>query len=77
MQFSATIASVLLLSSAAMASNATVHVVQVGLNSSLTFSPSNIQAEAGEIIQFQFLTKVCSLFVIWEETLAPGVHENF
>ncbi|EED22312.1 conserved hypothetical protein [Talaromyces stipitatus ATCC 10500] len=34
-----------------------VHVVQVGLNGSLEFSPNSIQANPGEVVQFQFMAK--------------------
>jgi hypothetical protein len=38
---------------------APTHVIQVGgPNGSLVFSPSNVQAKAGELIQFQFRAKV-------------------
>ena len=39
----------------------TVHVVQVGSNGSLTFSPNNVIAAVGDLVQFQFNPKV-SLF---------------
>jgi plastocyanin len=35
-------------------------VVQVGMNSTLTFSPASIQADAGDMVQFQFHQKVPS-----------------
>lgn len=35
-----------------------VHVVQVGLKSTLTFSPESIQADPGDMVQFQFHQKV-------------------
>ncbi|KAL1967465.1 hypothetical protein VTN77DRAFT_3250 [Rasamsonia byssochlamydoides] len=34
-----------------------VHVVQVGQNGSLTFSPDNLQVNPGEMVQFQFWPK--------------------
>jgi plastocyanin len=38
---------------------APTHVIQVGgPNGSLVFSPNNVQAKAGELIQFQFHAKV-------------------
>jgi plastocyanin len=46
-----------------MASGGTVatHVVQVGgANGSLTFSPENVKANVGDLVQFQFHPKVCS-----------------
>ena len=37
------------------------HVIQVGgPNGSLTFSPENIKAAVGDLVQFQFYPKVCS-----------------
>jgi len=39
----------------------TLHVVQVGSNGSLTFSPNNVIAAVGDLVQFQFNPKV-SLF---------------
>ena len=39
----------------------TVHVVQVGSNGSLTYSPNNVIAAVGDLVQFQFNPKV-SLF---------------
>jgi plastocyanin len=36
------------------------HVVQVGgANGSLTFSPENVKANVGDLVQFQFHPKVC------------------
>lgn len=35
----------------------TVHVVQVGQNGTLTFSPNNVIAKAGDLVQFQFNPK--------------------
>jgi len=35
-----------------------VHVVQVGSNGSLTFSPNNVIAAVGDLVQFQFNPKV-------------------
>jgi plastocyanin len=40
---------------------APTHVIQVGgPNGSLTFSPNNVMAKAGELVQFQFHAKVCT-----------------
>ena len=47
---------------AAAAGGATTktHVVQVGgTNGSLVFLPADIQAAAGDLVQFQFYPKVC------------------
>lgn len=63
MQLLNTILSAFMLTAAAIAaSDVTVHVVQVGLNGSLTFSPDSIQANPGEVVQFQFMAKVTRLF---------------
>lgn len=35
-----------------------VHVVQVGMNGSLAFSPNQLQVNPGEMVQFQFHPKV-------------------
>lgn len=35
-----------------------VHVVEVGKNGSLTFSPDNLKVNPGEMVQFQFWPKV-------------------
>lgn len=41
------------------------HVVQVGgPNGTLRFYPDNVIAEIGELVQFQFLPKVCTHFSI-------------
>lgn len=62
MQLFNTLISAFLLTAAAIAqSDVKVHVVQVGLNGSLAFSPENITANPGEIVQFQFMAKVTSL----------------
>ena len=43
----------------AMAGMVMTHVVQVGgPNGSLTFSPSNVVAQPGDLVQFQFHPKV-------------------
>jgi plastocyanin len=61
MQLFNTLISAFLLTAAAIAqSDVKVHVVQVGLNGSLAFSPENITANPGEIVQFQFMAKVTS-----------------
>jgi plastocyanin len=39
-----------------------VHVVKVGWNGQLSFSPENIQANPGEMVQFQYYPKVFSDF---------------
>ncbi|GAM35348.1 hypothetical protein TCE0_017f03619 [Talaromyces pinophilus] len=58
MQLFNTLISAFLLTAAAIAqSDVKVHVVQVGLNGSLAFSPENITANPGEIVQFQFMAK--------------------
>jgi hypothetical protein len=44
------------------ASQVTVHVVQVGPDGQLSFSPENIQANPGDMVQYQFHPKVCVLF---------------
>lgn len=44
---------------AASAGNVATHVIQVGgPNGSLTFSPDNIKAAVGDLVQFQFHPKV-------------------
>lgn len=44
---------------AASAGNVATHVIQVGgPNGSLTFSPENVKAAVGDLIQFQFHPKV-------------------
>ncbi|OCL06038.1 hypothetical protein AOQ84DRAFT_297746 [Glonium stellatum] len=43
--------------SAASAGMETVHVVQVGSNGTLTFSPNNVIAAVGDLVQFQFNPK--------------------
>ena len=59
MQLFNTLISAFLLTAAAIAqSDVKVHVVQVGLNGSLAFSPDSITANPGEIVQFQFMAKV-------------------
>lgn len=61
MQLFNAIVSTLLLVAATNAqsmNDVTVHVVQVGGNNSLTFSPDNIQAQPGEVVQFQFMSGV-------------------
>lgn len=61
MQFFSTLFAVFLLNAAAamaQSDNVTVHVVSVGMNETLTFSPDSIQANPGEVVQFQFLSKV-------------------
>lgn len=35
-----------------------VHVVKVGWNGELLFSPENVKADVGDIVQFQFYPKV-------------------
>lgn len=43
-----------------MAGMVMMHVVQVGgPNGSLAFYPNNVQAEPGDMVQFQFHPKVC------------------
>lgn len=38
------------------------HVVQVGgPNGSLIFTPDNLQAKVGDLVQFQFYPKVCNI----------------
>jgi hypothetical protein len=45
----------------ASAGTLATHVIQVGgPNGSLTFSPENVKAAPGDLIQFQFHPKVCS-----------------
>jgi plastocyanin len=61
--FNALISAFLLTAAAIAQSDVTVHVVQVGLNGSLTFSPDSIQANPGEIVQFQFMAKVINTFL--------------
>lgn len=59
MQLFNTLVSAFLLTAAAIAqSDVKVHVVQVGSNGSLAFSPESITANPGEIVQFQFMAKV-------------------
>ena len=59
MQFFNTLISAFLLTAAAVAqSDVTVHVVQVGANGTLTFSPDTLTANPGEIVQFHFMDKV-------------------
>lgn len=44
---------------AASAGNVATHVIQVGgPNGSITFSPENIKAAVGDLVQFQFHPKV-------------------
>jgi plastocyanin len=43
---------------AAAAGQEVVHVVQVGMGGKLEFSPNNVQAEIGDLVQFQFWPKV-------------------
>lgn len=63
MQLFNTVFSAIMLAGAAIAaSDVTVHVVQVGANGTLTFSPDSIQANPGEVVQFQFLAKVTNPF---------------
>lgn len=38
-----------------------VHPVKVGWNNTLTFSPDQLNVNPGEMVQFQFYPKVCSL----------------
>lgn len=52
----------MLAGAAIAASDVTVHVVQVGANGTLTFSPDSIQANPGEVVQFQFMAKVTNPF---------------
>jgi len=35
-----------------------VHVVHVGANGTLTFSPDDLQVKAGDMVQFQFYPQV-------------------
>ncbi|KAI9705167.1 MAG: hypothetical protein M1820_005314 [Bogoriella megaspora] len=56
MHFSSTIASSVLIASSTWAqSTTTVRVVTAGANGGLTFSPNNVQASAGDVVQFQFM----------------------
>lgn len=48
----------------AMAGMVMTHVVQVGgPNGSLTFSPSNVVAQPGDLVQFQFHPKVRPILI--------------
>ena len=48
-----------------------MQVVQVGADGALTFSPNNIQAAPGSMVQFQFNPKVC-LILHRQATVAGG-----
>lgn len=64
MQFFSTVASALLLAGTALAQGTvTVHVVTVSNSSGtkLEYSPNNIQANPGEMVQFQFMGGVSIL----------------
>jgi hypothetical protein len=51
----------------ASAGTLATHVIQVGgPNGSLTFSPENVKAAPGDLIQFQFHPKVCSSGLYYE-----------
>ena len=53
-----TFASAFTLAGSALATGTKVHVVQVGgPNGALTYTPDNIQAKKGEVVQFQFNPK--------------------
>ena len=49
--------------SSSSASQVTVHVVQVGPDGQLSFSPENVQANPGDMVQYQFHPKVCAIII--------------
>jgi plastocyanin len=59
MQFTNTL---LLLSSAASSVMGAAHLVQVSVNSALTYSPNSIVAAVGDTVEFDFLNGVSFFF---------------
>jgi plastocyanin len=51
-----------------------VHVVHVGANGTLTFSPDDLQVNAGDMVQFQFYPKVIDEISFQNETWLSNVN---